>query len=113
MSNPINDMCDPCNPDRLKTLCDGDCTNNIWFVKGQCRLDQLTYEQVYYILQHNRSAKRDLLRATSNPALVYLAHQTQLIMDEKDETVTQRLINNPSKTLPFYTLMKGRIDGGF
>lgn len=105
----IENMCDPCNPGNLQTLCDGDCTNNIWYVNGQCKLDQLTYEQVYYILQHNRTAKRDLLRATSNPALVMLAHQTPLIMDEKDDNTTQKLINDPAKTLPFYTLFRGNL----
>ena len=106
----INDMCDPCNTDRLKSLCDGDCSKNIWFVNGKCKLDQLTYDQVYYILQRNRSAKKDLLRVTTNPALVFLANQSALIMDPIEEDLRpSNLINNPKKTLPYYTLFKGRL----
>lgn len=96
------EMCDPCNPDRTKTLCDGDCSNNIWFVDGKCKLDQLSYEQVYFVLQRNPRAKADLLRATTDPNLIMLANSSKLITDEiEDNQVAYRLVNK--NTLPMYT----------
>ena len=100
-----------CNPDRQKTtLCTGNCENNIWFQNGKCRLDELTYDQVYFILQKNPSAKRDLYAVTVDPNLVTLANGTDLVEDVKeDELRAARIINNPKFTLPFYTLFKGNI----
>jgi len=107
-------MCDPCNPDRVGTLCTGDCTNNIWFVNKKCKLDQLTYDQVYFILQRNPNAKADLLRVTNDPHLLELARNSQLIADQFQDNMTPyRVINNPARTLPFYTLFKGNLNGNF
>lgn len=92
------------------TVCCGDKKNNIWFVNGQCRLDQLSYEQVYRILQMNPRAKGDLIRITNDPNLIELANTTKLIQpDAADNAVAARLVNKD--TLPFYTQFKGNIDG--
>lgn len=111
MSYKIN-MNDPCNPNRKKSLCDGDCVNNMWFVNGQCRLDQLLYDQVYFVLQKNPHAKRDLLRVTTDEILRWLANNTKLIQSEiQSDQRPYNVINNPKHTLPFYTLFRGNIGG--
>jgi len=92
------------------TICTGDTKNNIWFVDGQCRLDQLSYDQVFYILSTVPNAKRDLLRITCDKNLVDLANTTKLIQpdSEADKTVTNLVNRN---TIPFYTAFRGNIDG--
>lgn len=92
------------------TVCNGDKQNNIWFVNGQCRLDQLSYEQVYRILEMNPRAKKDLLRITTDPTLIDLANTVKLMQpDSTDNDVAADLVNK--NTLPFYTQFKGNIDG--
>ena len=108
------EMCDPCRAASAPSLCDGDCKNNIWYVNGKCKLDQLTYDQVYYVLQHNRSAKKDLLRVTTDPALLQLAERSRLTTDEiEDNRTPYKLVNNPARTLPFYTLYNGNLNRNF
>ena len=107
-------MCDPCNPEKKKSLCDGDCSKNIWFVNGKCKLDGLTYDQVYFVLQKNPNAKSDLLRVTTDPNLLELAKRSQLIADPiEDDNIPYKMINNPKNTLPFYTLFRGNMNGSF
>lgn len=107
-------MCDPCKEPRVGTLCDGDCSKNIWFVGGKCKLDQLTYDQVYFVLQRNPQAKNDLLRVTTDENLLLLAQRTPLISDEIENNVRPyKVINNPAQTLPFYTLFRGNLNGNF
>ena len=108
------DMCDPCNAEKKQSLCDGDCSNNIWFVSGRCKLDNLTYDQVYFVLQRNPNAKNDLLRVTTDPNLIDLANHSSLIQDPIEMDLSPyRVINNPKNTLPFYTLFKGNMNGNF
>ncbi len=103
---------DPCNPDKKKSLCDGDCSNNMWFVKGQCRLDQLLYDQVYFILQKNPNAKHDLLKITTDEKLRWMANTTRLVQSTIQEDIRPyNVINNPRNTLPFYTLFRGNVGG--
>ena len=107
------DMCDNCRS-APGTLCDGDCADNIWFVNGKCLLDNLTYDQVYFVLQRNPNAKKDLLRVTTDRNLLELARQSRLIMDTiQDDMSPYRVINNPARTLPFYTLFRGNLNGSF
>ena len=111
---PISNFNDPCNPDCRQTLCTGDCSNNIWYQQGACKLDTLTYDQVYFVLERNPKAKKDLLRITNDPCLIELATNSNLIRDpiEDGESVA-RVINNPAQTLPFYTLFRGNMNGNF
>jgi hypothetical protein len=110
MSYAIN-KCDPCNSGHA-SLCTGDLVDNIWYQDGVCKLDQLTYDQVEFVLLRNPDAKRDLLRVTSDPTLIQLAHETGLVADEiEDGMIAYRIINNPKQTLPFYTVLRGNIDG--
>lgn len=107
-------MCDACKSYSNTSLCDGDCEKNIWFVNGKCKLDELTFDQVYFILQRNPSAKKDLLRVTTNQELIQLATYSQLIKDPiEDDMRPYRLVNNPAQTLPFYTLFKGNLNRNF
>jgi hypothetical protein len=108
------EMCDPCNADKSISLCTGDCRNNIWYVDGKCKLDELTYDQVYFILQRNPNAKNDLLRITNCENLLRLARNSHLISDDIEDNLTPyRMINNPARTLPYYTLFRGDLNGNF
>lgn len=108
------EMCDPCKSVASGTLCDGDCDKNIWYVNGKCKLDELTFDQVYFVLQRNPNAKSDLLRVTTNPELIQLATYSRLIKDQiEDDRTPYRVINNPAQTLPFYTLFKGNLNRNF
>lgn len=104
----LDDDVNPCY--QTCTVCTGDKANNIWYVNGQCRLDQLTYAQVYYILQKVPRAKEDLIRITNDPNLIRLANETKPInQDEIDDRRAEKLING--NTLPFYTVLRGNTDG--
>ncbi len=122
---PLNEcfeisMSDDVNPERGSgkcTVCDGDKTDNIWFqpgppgFPGRCILDELTFEQVYYVLQRVPQAKPDLLRITSDPVLIQLANDSRLVTDEIESNQKAADMINKQGTLPFYTLMRGVIDG--
>jgi hypothetical protein len=106
------------NPSRgCCTMCTGDRTNNVWFQSGapgfpgKCRIDDLTYGEVVYILSKNPFAKRDLLRITTDPNLVRLANESRMIESEgKDNERAADRVN--ANTLPFYTVFKGLDWGG-
>jgi len=107
----------PVNPDPNRcTLCTGDTRNNIFFnprapgYPGKCTLDELTYAQVSIILQRVPKAKEDLMRITDDPTLLTLARNLKLVEDpiDEDERMRKRMTQN---TLPFYTVLKGNIDG--
>jgi len=95
------------------TVCTGDPVNNIWAEKTdsgyRCRLDLMTYDQVWDVLTRVPEAKADLLRITDDECLVYLANSSKLKVDEKAEN--QRLMHKMNRALPYYTLMRGNIDG--
>lgn len=108
------DMTWQCNQDRQnQTMCDlrppGD---NIWYQTNLCRLDELTYADVAYILSRNPKAKSDLYKITTDPNLLALANTVRLLPDPKaDGEIAARRINNPAQTLPFYTLFRGNTGG--
>ncbi len=111
-SDPVNLSPNTC------TVCTGDTQNNIWFqpgppgYPGKCKLDLLTYSDVFAVLQRVPCARVDLLRITSDACLIKLAETTPLCQDEKEaNAIAEKKIN--SNTLPFYTVFRGRIDGGF
>lgn len=93
------------------TLCQGDKSCNIFFVDGKCKLDELTWEQLYIILRKVPQAKADLLRITSDPQLQRLARETRLESDEieDDKAMADRI--NKTNTIPFYTQFRGNIFG--
>lgn len=100
------------------TLCTGETADNMFFRQGppgypgKCLLDELTYDQVYFILQRVPQAKSHLERITRDPKLLELARTTPLIMSdiEADDISRRRLDAN---SLPYYTLLKGNLGGGF
>ena len=102
------------------TLCTGDTVHNIWYQPpppgfkgpGRCILDELTFQEVYFVLLRNPSAKKDLLRITHDPDLISLANQSSLVQDplEADLRATN-LINKGPHSLPVYTLFHGNLDG--
>jgi len=104
MENEVNPNYQHC------TVCNLDTSNNIWYVNGQCKLDQLTYAQVYFVLIRVPGAKKDLLRITNDKYLVELANQSELIVPtlNGDQIAAKRINAN---TLPFYDIMRGNTDG--
>jgi len=112
MSDNVNDNYQYC------TVCDGDKSDscNIWYVDGVCKLDQLTYDQVWLILERIPRAKQDLLNITTDPTLRSLANDSHLISDEiESDKAASDLINKGrgtgAGTLPFYTVIRGNSDG--
>lgn len=112
------DPCQDVNPDpKCGTKCNLDTSDNLWYTSDQpgypgtvcqCKLDQLTYGQVVFILQRNPFAARDLMRITNDPCLLELARTVKLVEPEQEENqrVTDRLMRN---SLPYYTLFKGNV----
>lgn len=111
MSDNVNDNYQTC------TVCDGDKSDpcNVWYVDGICKLDQLTYDQVWCVLSRVPRAKEDLMKITTDPVLLSLARDSRLVSDESDSDITaSNLINKGvpgAGTLPFYTVFKGNTDG--
>jgi len=93
------------------TLCQGDKSNNIYFQNGKCKLDEISWEELYLTLRKIPQAKADLMRITSDPILLQLARETRLESDEleDDKAAADRI--NKDNTLPFYTIFRGNIDG--
>lgn len=105
VSDNVNDDYQTC------TVCTGDTRNNMFFVGGQCRLDQLTYEQVIMILRRHPDAAAHLRRITSDPILLRLADETvTLAREEQEEQAAADRINR-NNSLPFYTVFRGNTDG--
>jgi hypothetical protein len=110
MSEPVNPRPNCCS------VCTGDTSCNIWFepgppgFPGKCKLDLLTYDQVYAVLQRVPQAKADLMRITNDPCLLALARETSLIepQADDDQRAADRINANP---LPYYTFFRGNIYG--
>lgn len=106
MSNSVNNRPSCCS------VCTGDVTCNMFFqaraagFHGRCILDEMTYEQVWFILTRNPNAKRDLMRITTDPILLSLARESGLVETDQqaDEQAAKRLNAN---SLVFYTHMRG------
>ena len=107
MSDNVNDNYQTC------TVCDGDKSDpcNVWYVNGICKLDQLTYDQVWCVLSRVPRAKEDLMKITTDPILLSLARDTRLVSDEiESDKAAADLINKGvpgAGTLPYYTVFKG------
>jgi hypothetical protein len=124
---PPYDPCDACGHIELSenvNPCRGKCTvgdlhdvkDNIWFQPqapgaiGRCILDEMTYEQVYLVLERYPLAKRDMYRITTNPHLIRLANTVQLMVNEHEDN--QIVVDRFNRgTLPYYTLFRGNTDG--
>jgi len=97
-------------------MCSGDKENNVWFqpgppgFPGKCKLDEMTWGQVYMVLQRFPTAKEDLIRITHYRPLLTLAIQSNLIADPlDDDRIAQKRLQ--ANSLPFYTHMRGNTDG--
>lgn len=103
------------NPNNC-TICTGNTADNIWFepgppgFPGKCKLDLMTYEQVYRVLQTVPCAKEHLLRITTDKCLLRLANTTKLIVPpQEDNWHAAKIIND--NTLPYYTVLRGNVGG--
>lgn len=112
-------MTDDVNPNyQTCTVCDGDKSDpcNVWYVNGICKLDQLTYDQVWCVLERVPRAKTDLMKITKDPTLLSLARDSILVSDDIEcDKAASDLINKGrapgAGTLPYYTLFRGNSDG--
>ncbi len=76
----------------------------------RCILDEMTYDEVVYLLRTNPNAARDLEKITDNPTLLALAREIKLNMtDQRDSEIVAKRIN--ANSLPFYTVIKGKENG--
>jgi len=77
---------------------------------GKCKLDLMTYGQVYAVLTRTSQAKKDLLRITDDPNLIALANTTPVVESDWDDSarVMKRLEAN---SLPMYYVLHGNFDG--
>lgn len=108
LEDNVNDNYQTC------TVCTGSTANNIFFVDGQCRLDQMTYEQVWLVLKRVPGAADHLRRITSDPKLIRMANETKtLAQDQAEEQAAHDRINKGPNSLPFYTVLRGNSGGGF
>ena len=97
------------------TYCDLDRTNNVWVEGvvdvengklGICMLDQMSYEQIVYVLQHDPRARRDLPKFTSDPELLALLDTIPLLGTTLESD--QKTRASARTGLPYYTQFQGR-----
>ncbi len=105
-------MADNCSP---KSLCDGDRTNNYWIEGGTpargdgvCMLDNLSEEEVIYHIQHNRDARRDLARVTSDPEVLKLLAETPDLPTREYADAASTHFNRHADSIPYYSLFRGQ-----
>lgn len=101
-----------------KTYCDRDCKDNVWVERdgnipdapGICLLDTMNEDQVINSISRDERARKDLLRVTSDPRLLYLAGVVPpLGTDEsEDGTMKQFNANNKPESIPFYAIFRGQ-----
>ncbi len=103
-----------CNKGCRKTLCNADTKNNSWCsvdtfgVVTECRLDDITYGDVIYVISRNQKFMNDLKKVTTDETLLYIANNTQLVGDEKDQNAKfTKNINGGAP--PFYTVFGGQL----
>ncbi len=89
------------------TLCDRDCSDNVWLEGSCCLLDTLTESQVVYTIQRNHQAREDLKRVTSNARLLELADTVPSLPTVEEGDRIQSEMNAGS--IPFYTVFRGRL----
>jgi hypothetical protein len=84
--------------------------DNIFFVNGKCKLDELTWQDLFFILERIPVARRDLCRITTEKQLHLLARESSMVTDiiEDDQRSTDLINEN---TIPTYTVFKGNIGG--
>lgn len=99
------------------TRCDLDRRNNVWIeggdpntgVGGCCMLDNLTDAQIIYVLERDDKARCDLLRVTSDPHLRELANTIPRLPTGEQMDEDQKLVNQNSASIPFYSIFRGQI----
>ncbi len=100
------------------TVCTGNHFENIFWrmgapgFPGQCILDQMTYDQLYAVIQRVPIAREHLERITSDPKILRFARETPtLISEQEDDNRAADMINKGgstgANTLPFYTSLRG------
>jgi hypothetical protein len=103
MSDPD---CDETCEDPRPSLCDGDTSNNEWFVNGVCMLDQMSKAQIVYSLEHNPVARQDLPRVTTCHELLELLQNVPLLSTVQEDDAAQQRFNQQTP-IPFYSLFRG------
>ncbi len=97
------------------TKCNRDRRNNVWVegnvddetgLGGICMLDTLTTDQVAGVLQHNETARGDLVRVTDDPELLYLAANVPRLPTAEPADEEMKHFKPPVP--PYYALYKGR-----
>ena len=106
-----------CDPPAPTTKCDrDDGTPNCWVEKGDptavgiCMLDTMNDGQIINVLEHDDRARADLLKITSDSALLKLARTIPRLPVQEQADIEQALYNKPNEaaSIPFYSLFRGQ-----
>lgn len=108
----------PCECQPKTSKCNGDLTNNVWLERGTggenapgiCLLDTLSERQVIDILERDETARKDLLRATTDAKLLDLARNTKRLTTAEETDLQQKWgnRNEAPASSPFYGLFRGQ-----
>ncbi len=110
-------MSDDCCAERPRcTKCDADTKNNVWVERadpsriGICLLDTMTEDQVIYVMEHDRKARYDLLRVTTDARLLEIARTVPELptVNEEDEQMKDINKNSTAASIPFYAIFRGQ-----
>ena len=100
-------------------MCDRDTKNNLWVERGPfpgdelrigiCLLDTMSPAQVIYVLEHDWKARKDLLRVTSDPYLLWLANNVTLLPTQELVDMEQKFLSQGYRreSIPFYGVFAG------
>lgn len=104
-------------PTRL-TYCDRDTKDNVWVERadvspeapGICLLDTMSECQIIDVISRQDTARKDLLRVTSDPHLLYLAATVPHLgtVDEDDALQDNINRNDEPESIPFYGIFRGQ-----
>lgn len=104
----------PCPPQQTPcSKCKELSKNNVWVERGSpgargiCLLDTMTLDQVAHVLMTLPGAAKDLLAITTDPQLIHLAKNVQLLPTGVETDLDQARINRPADSIPYYTLFRG------
>jgi hypothetical protein len=98
------------------TFCDRDRTNNVWVEcpdpltgeGGVCLLDNLTENQLDWILERDERARADLKRVTSDTWLLNKAETVPRLSTVEEMDSIQTSMGRQKDTIPFYSAFAGK-----
>ena len=115
MSDCCDEQNDPCVCETVRTTyCDRDRRNNVWVDGGNpetgeggvCLLDNMHEAQLIYILERDETARKDLLKVTSDPYLLDKARTIPRLSEDDNLDGLREALDKTS--IPFYSAFRGQ-----